>query len=167
MENKRYYIKIDGRLQEVTYDEYLVYISRKVNRESVHFICMGQVVMEVEKDIYEEHYRDLRKWKYLRSEAEHWEVSYHAMDTDLMTGEETIFDETAETVEDRAMYHIYLEKLHPALEALNTEEFRLVYQLYYEGLSERTLAKQIGISQAAVHKRKEKILKCLREAMEL
>lgn len=109
MENKRYYIKIDGRLQEVTYDEYLAYISRKVNRESVYFICMGQVVMEVEKDIYEEHYRDLRKWKYLRSEAEHWEVSYHSMDTDLMTGEETIFDETAETVEDRAMYHIYLE----------------------------------------------------------
>lgn len=67
MENKRYYIKIDGRLQEVTYDEYLAYISRKVNRESVHFICMGQVVMEVEKDIYEEHYRDLRKWKYLDS----------------------------------------------------------------------------------------------------
>ena len=85
----------------------------------------------------------------------------------MTTREETIFDETAETEEDRATHHIYLEKLHPALEALNTEEFRLVYQLYYEGLSERTLAKQIGLSQAAVHKRKEKILKCLREAMEL
>ena len=40
MENKRYYIKIDGRLQEVTYDEYLAYISRKVKgNRFILYVC--------------------------------------------------------------------------------------------------------------------------------
>ena len=43
----------------------------------------------------------------------------------------------------------------------------LLYRLYYQGVSERVLAKQLGISQAAVHKRKEKILKQLRIWMKL
>ena len=50
---------------------------------------------------------------------------------------------------------------------LTDEERDLLYRLYYQGVSERVLAKQLGISQAAVHKRKEKILKQLRIWMKL
>lgn len=60
------------------------------------------------------------------------------------------------------MRHVYADKLYHALERL-TEERDPLYRLYYMGWSERILAWKLGVSQAAVHKRKEKVLMQLRK----
>lgn len=60
---------------------------------------------------------------------------------------------------------VYLEALHRALQTLNDDELRMIHALYFskKRCSERQLAKKMGISQVAVHKRKNTILEKLKK----
>lgn len=53
-------------------------------------------------------------------------------------------------------------QLHHALQSLSPEEHLLIYQLFYEGKSERELSAMIGVPQKTINDRKQKILKKLR-----
>lgn len=54
------------------------------------------------------------------------------------------------TLENQALYHAVL--------ALPKTDRRLVRALFYEGKTEQEYAKELGVSQQAVHKRKARIL---------
>ena len=77
---------------------------------------------------------------------------------------DTIEDSTHQTVEDEVISRINIETIRTALSLLNRDDYILIYKLYLmDGReTERTLAKELGISQAAVHKRKTKVLENLR-----
>lgn len=167
MKDRRYYIRKNGILLEVTYDEYQKYVSHKKLEGSVYFVCIQNSLMEVTEDMYMKHYRAIRRKKYLTREVPYEILYYQSLDTDEILGEELLYDDSGLSIEDKAIHHIYMDKLYPALVKLTDEERDLLYWLYYQGVSERILAKQLGISQAAVHKRKEKILKQLRIWMKL
>ena len=167
MKDRRYYIRKNGILSEVTYDEYQKYVSHKKLEGNVYFVCIQDSLMEVTEDMYMKHYRVIRRKKYLTREVPYEILHYQSLDTDEMLGEELLYDDSGLSIEDKAIHNIYTDKLYPALVKLTDEERDLLYRLYYQGVSERVLAKQLGISQAAVHKRKEKILKQLRIWMKL
>ena len=73
------------------------------------------------------------------------------------------FSDAGESVEDAVLRKLAEDELHRALEKLTDEEYALVYALFFEGKTERSYAKELGVSQVAVHKKKQRILKKLKE----
>ena len=84
-----------------------------------------------------------------------------------MLGEEMIHDLYAKHVEDVAIHNILSQELFQCFAMLRASEMELIWALYFEGLTEREYAKQIGISQKGVNKRRQKVLKKLRAKMNI
>lgn len=64
-----------------------------------------------------------------------------------------------QTLENQALYHAVL--------ALPEADRRLVRALFYEGRTEQEYAKELGVSQQAVHKRKARILRELKKFLKI
>lgn len=56
--------------------------------------------------------------------------------------------------------------LYEALSSLPEDEMELIHKIYFERLTERTTAEKYGVSQAAINKRKTRILKKLKKILE-
>ena len=84
----------------------------------------------------------------------------------LMDDNARQFSDAGESVEDAVLRKMAEDELHRALEKLTDEEYAFVYALFFEGKTERTYAKELGISQVAIHKKKQRILKKLKEILE-
>lgn len=56
-------------------------------------------------------------------------------------------------------------KIYEALNFLNEEEQKLIDLLFFCSLSEREVAQLNGVSQVAIHKQKQRILKKLRNIL--
>lgn len=72
------------------------------------------------------------------------------------------FADQRECVENTVMRIELIEQIHEAVQRLTLEEQRLINELFFKGRTEGDFAVSLGISQVAIHKRKEKILKKLR-----
>lgn len=83
----------------------------------------------------------------------------------LMDDNARQFSDDSESVEDAVFRRLAEDELHRALEKLTDEEYALVCALFFEGTTERDCAKEMGVSQAAVHKKKQRILKKLKEIL--
>ena len=75
------------------------------------------------------------------------------------------FSDAGESVEDAVLHKLAEDELHRALEKLTDEEYALVYALFFEGKTERAYAKELGVAQVTVHKKKQRILKKLKEIL--
>ena len=125
-------------------------------------------LVEVTKDVYLTYYRVERHTKTLdEKDVRNGKVSYSDLDTEETLGEEMVPDPNAESVEDKAVGNILLQELRQCLAQLPLEEQNLIRALYFEELTEREYAKQINISQKAVNKRRHKILSKLRALMKI
>lgn len=69
----------------------------------------------------------------------------------------------SENVEHHVQINADIENLHIAMQELTSEEFSIIKMLFYDEITERDTAKILGISQAAVNKRKHRILKKLKK----
>lgn len=126
----------------------------------------GELV-EVSEEVYLAYYRMERRERFLaEQDIKHGIFFYSALDQEGILGEDRLTVPDAQSVEDMAILHIMGEQLHHYLESLTEGERRLVYEIYFTGRTEREYAQMIGISQAAVFKRKHKILKKLYGMME-
>lgn len=76
------------------------------------------------------------------------------------------FSDSGESVEDAVLRKMVEDELHRALEKLSDGDHALVNALFFDGKTEREYAKDLGVSQTAVHKRKQRILKKLKEILE-
>lgn len=83
----------------------------------------------------------------------------------LMDDNARQFSDDSESVEDAVFRRLAEDELHRALEKLTDEEYALVCALFFEGKTEKDCAKEMGVSQAAVHKKKQRILKKLKEIL--
>lgn len=70
-------------------------------------------------------------------------------------------DESA-SAEDLAIRNFQAQQLHKALSVLSEDERYLIDQLYFQEKTERELAAQLGVSQNAINKRRQRILERLR-----
>lgn len=69
-------------------------------------------------------------------------------------------------IEESVIQNIQLEQLHQALALLSEDEQYLIRQLFFEERTERDLAEELKIYHNAVHKRKNRILKKLKNVLE-
>ena len=84
----------------------------------------------------------------------------------LMDDNAEQFTDHHESVEDMVLRKISAEKLYQALAELSEKEREMIVALFFEEKTERELAAVFGISQPAVHKQKNKILKKLKTFLE-
>ena len=95
-------------------------------------------LVEVTKDVYLTYYRVERHTKTLdEKDVRNGKVSYSDLDTEETLGEEMVPDFDAESVEDTAVGNILLQELRQCLAQLPLEEQDLIHALYFEELTER------------------------------
>ena len=130
-------------------------------------INLGYALMEVTEADYKDFYRARRREKYIQEEAIRvGEFSYNAFDTEDYDGASAVVDDS-EALEDSVIRKMMIEKLSEAVATLTEEEKELVYQLYFNRKSERQLALETGVSNVAVNKRKNKVLRKLKKYFEI
>lgn len=129
------------------------------------FLPLHGMLMEVSEADYKEFYREQRRQKYLdERSASNGDFSYDMLTTDEFNGEDILVDVLSATA-DQAEKKIYLDKLRKTLTQLSNNERQLIQALYFDQLSEREYAAQIGVYHNAVHYRKGQILAKLKKAM--
>ena len=134
---------------------------------SKRFIALHNMLMEVSEADYKDFYRTRRRQKYLREQAVRINLlSFHALDTPEMSGEDTLVDETVH-IEKQIADKLAIEEMLQCLSQLNEEERELISALYFESKAEHTLAIEYGISQQAVNKRRRKVISKLKALMKI
>ncbi len=146
-DNKRK-IWINGQLIEVTEEVYQVYMHG--DRKMRYF----ETDLKVERMILDENGR-IQQIIPSREDS---------LDR-LMEDNARQFEDTGESVEDAVLRKIAEDELYQALTKLTHEEYALVYALFFEGKTERAYAKELGVYPNAVHKKKQRILKKLKEIL--
>ena len=167
---KKYFILNDRNdvskgYAEVSEAEIRKYVS-EFSDGKPYFINLVYAVMETNRENYYSFYKEKRRQKYIREEAELFnEVSYDALDNDEFQGSDVVID-NSESFENVIEREILAEKLSQMLSLLNAEERKLIMQIYYEKKSERDLSEYMKISNIAIHKRKHRILQKLKKYFE-
>ena len=97
-------------------------------------------------------------------------LSYNApiQDNEELTIEDVVAD-SLKSVEDDALHEIELEIMRRSLKTLTDDELRIIHALFLskKKLTEETLAKEMGVSQQAINKRKSSVLKKLKDFFDL
>ena len=164
-DNDKCFILTSKGYEEISYVELIfrretdpLYIEKR-------FIPLHGMLMEVSHKDYKEFYRKRRRQKYLQEEAiRAAEVSYNALDSEDMSGEEIIVD-LSPPVDECVVDKLCLEKMRQCFNQLPEDDRTLINALYFDGKSETETAELFSISQQAVSKRKHKILKKLKEML--
>lgn len=135
--------------------------------EKKYFIKVPGALVEVSAEVYFTYFRVRRRW-FAQGERDTYNgvVSYDAMDTEEMLGEEAIPDLDSPSVEDTVVNSLLQKKLHCCLEQLQQPEQDMLYALYFDGLSERQVAAQFGVHHMTIHNRKIKLLRKLKKMMD-
>ena len=73
--------------------------------------------------------------------------------------------EAENKTEELVIQNIIYEQLHHAISLLSKDEQYLIKQLFFEERTERDLAEEYQLSQKAINKRRQKILKKLKDLL--
>lgn len=138
----------------------------------------GQFI-EVTDEVYDAYMKGDRKMRYFESDlkAERFLLDKEGQIRQIIPSREDSLDrlmddnaeqfaDQQESVEDVVFRKFSIERLYTALELLTEKERELIKALFFDELTEREVARVLGISQPAVHKQKNKILKKLKVFLE-
>lgn len=130
------------------------------------FVPIHSVLMEVKEKTYREFYRDKRRQKYIKEqEVRRGDFSFDSLDTDEFLGEDILVDmqvNVSEEVERKEL----IRTVRLALFLLSGADRKFVEEIFVQERTERQLAKEYGVSQVAIHKRKKRILEKLKKSLE-
>ena len=121
--------------------------------------------MEVTPEQYAEFYRIQNRQRYMdRRSADNGDISVDMLTTDEFNGADILVD-PGESIDELVIHKMQTDKLIDCLSLLEQAEQLLIRDLFYNGLTERDAAQKYGVSQVAIHKRKLRILKKLKNMM--
>ena len=130
-----------------------------------YFIMWDDLVIEASREQCSDWLSEQAHCGYLRQHENGWNTIslYSDLAQEGTEGEELIPDPAVD-VELSAIANIRRNALLAALRHLDHQSFYLIYSLYLacHPKTERELATEVGISQQAIHRRKEKILRKLK-----
>ena len=160
--------------------------SRNSDETEVHSVDAGKKkiwvrgqFVEVTDEVYTAYMRGDRKMRYFEADLKSERPVYgsngeikqvlpsreDSLDR-LMEENARQFAAAAESVEDVVIRKLAVDKLHTALMQLTKEERDFICALFFDEKTESEVAKGLGVSQQAVHKRKSRILKKLKNFFE-
>ena len=163
---KKVFILENGLYKEITYSELKQLEQADKSYMDKFFLPLHGMLMEVTEEAYKEYYRDKRRQKYIDERSKlNGDVSYNALDTDETLGEDILVDKHTD-VETQVINEMTVQQLRKAFLLLSPDERELIKVLFIDGATERKAAEIYGISQVAIHKRKNKILAKLKDFLE-
>ena len=163
---KKVFVLENGNYKELSYEDFCLLKEKDISYADKPFIPLHGMLMEVTEETYRNFYKSQRRQKYIdERSAENEDFSYDMLTTDDFNGEDILADES-EPLDEQVIRKIMTDKLKFALPLLTKDEQKLIREIFYEELSERTLAEKYCISQVAIHKRKVKILNKLKKLLE-
>lgn len=163
---KRVFVVENGRYIEISYEELCNRSESDVSYKNRRFLPLHGMLMEVDENEYKEFYKTSRRQKYLEElSKENGEFSFDMLTTNDFNGQDILLD-TKTDVYQFVEQKIIMDKLQKGISLLTEEEQRLIQEIYYEGLTEREIAKKQGIYHNAVHKKKVRILNKLKKYLE-
>lgn len=164
---KKVFVLENGNYKELSYEEFCLLKEKDISYADKPFIPLHGMLMEVTEETYRNFYKSQRRQKYIdERSAENGDFSYDMLTTDDFNGEDILPDEN-ESLDEQVIRKIMTDKLKFALPLLAKDEQKLIREIFYEELSERSLAEKYGVSQVAIHKRKVKILEKLKKMMKI
>ena len=150
---------------EMSHEEYHHFICSPEGKGRF-FIDMGDIVIEVSQDEARLYVAEKNHHDYISRQKKGWiTISlYEAEKEKGLNGEEVLPDRQRPGVEDTVIQRIEIEVLYKALSLLDEESYSLISDLYLSinRKTECELAQEYGVSQAAICKRKKKILSVLK-----
>lgn len=167
-ENQNYlcFIRTDNGYEQITYAELCKRRNTDEEYKSKKFLPFYGMLMEVTEDAYRDFYSAKRRQKYITERSrKNGDFSYDMLTTDDFNGEDIIVDDR-EPLDEQVVRKVMVDKLRYAMFILPENEQELIRKIFFEELSERTLAEKYGVSQVAIHKRKVKILNKLKKLLE-
>ena len=163
---KKVFILENGNYKEITYNELQKLERSDKSYMDKFFLPLHGMLMEVTEQTYREYYRDKRRQKYIDERSKlNGDVSYNALDTDETLGED-VFADTKTDVETDVINKMTVAALRKAFLLLSPDERELIKILFIDGVTERKTSEMYGVSQVAIHKRKNRILAKLKDFLE-
>ena len=163
---KKVFILENGVYKEITYNELKQLEQADKSYMDKFFLPLHGMLMEVTEETYKEYYRNKRRQKYIDERSKlNGDVSYNALDTDETLGED-VFADTKTDEEAEVINKMTVAELRKAFLLLSPDERELIKILFIDGVTERKASEIYGVSQVAIHKRKNKILTKLKEFLE-
>ena len=151
--------------QEISYLELCRRRDMESDYQSRKFIPLHGMLMEVTPEQYAEFYRIQNRQRYMdRRSADNGDISVDMLTTDEFNGADILVD-PGESIDELVIHKMQTDKLIDCLSLLEQAEQLLIRDLFYNGLTERDAAQKYGVSQVAIHKRKLRILKKLKNMM--
>lgn len=133
------------------------------NGKFVNVIRIGGEAVEVSDDVFKAYSRTDRRERYEEGDkASKKPVVLDASGMESAFAQEGLY---APGAEDAFMKSELSKSLHAALDALKPED-RALIEAVYGGMSERKYARSVDKSQSAVRKRRQRILRDLKQALE-
>lgn len=146
--------------------------------EKIRIYYNGQFI-EVTHEVYTVLIKSDRKIKYFENDLKEEKIILDKKGTvveiipsredsldRLQDDNERQFADNSDSVEEIALRNLRYEQLHNAISMLKPDEQALIEALYFKFLTQDDYAKQIGLSQQAVSKKRTKILKKLKIIIE-
>lgn len=163
---EKVFILENGKYKEITYSEFQELEQSDKSYAEKFFLPLYGMLMEVTEETYKAYYKDKRRQKYIDERSLlNGDVSYDALDTDETLGAE-VFADIKTDVEAAVINKMTVAELRKAFLLLSSDERELIKVLFIDGATERKAAEIYGISQVAIHKRKNKILAKLKDFLE-
>ena len=167
---KKVFILKNNDYTEITYQELWKLLDTDPEYENKHFIRLQAMVLEVPEKEYKDFYKSARRQRYLTEEAIiNGAISINVPlrnEDDSEEMPEDIIADQSQSVEEQAEMMILLDEIHAAISLLSEGEQKLIQEIFFDEMTERDLAGIYEVPQVAIHKRKKRILRKLRNILE-
>ena len=125
-------------------------------------------MIDVSEDVYYAYFRMERQERGQEEKKQRNTVlSYDSLDTEEKTGAESMPDLISPSPEQQLISQEIRDALHRAVDALPKAERELIKAIYFEGMTEDDYAKVSGMSQTGVSYRRRKILSKLKLLLDI
>lgn len=129
-------------------------------------IWINNKKVPVSKAVYSAYWKGARKERYFSESDIHNHVfSYDALDQDDMNGEDIFTSATDIPVDEQVIASLENQQLYDAIAKLSSEDYNIIYKLYFCNISLRKLAAESGVALSTLHYRHHAILLKLRRYM--
>ncbi len=134
-------------------------------KKETNITCVLRGKHEVEREVYLTYYKFDRHERYLNEKDKNHNVQLCDNTQLELAASSGQLADSVNNPEDQLLRKQEYCQLYCALETLSETERSMIFALYFGGETEAGLSKAFGISQSAVHYRKERILKKLRNIL--
>ena len=129
-----------------------------------YYIFVGNEKIEVDQKIYQNYWQITNRENYLERLDRKIKLLFFSNLSSEYPCEESLVDETV-NVEKIVETQMMLQAVREAISELNDEEREIIFRLFYEEESLRSIAKDKEISAPALLKRRNKIFEKLKKLL--